>query len=282
LREEILGKEVEKDIVSPKSGDLIIASGQQISRAVARRLVMEDVKEVKLGDGHFLSIEGRLSELLEREVFGKVAAQDISIGENNSVIIKAGQTIDRDGIIKIAEDNVEYLLIREAEAETETRNLIDKAAYLAGIKQVATGRPVVLGITKASLATESFLSASSFQQTTHVLADSAIKGKIDELVGLKENVIIGKIIPAGTGFPEYRKVKLETEEGMDDSSQLNLLGDKGIDLRELMNYEEENNIENILQPLGNNEEEDEVNEEFGHFENLTDDSDDDEDNDFDN
>jgi len=69
---------------------------------------------------------------------------------------------------------------------------------------------------------------------------------------------------------------------MDDSSQLNLLGDKGIDLRELMNYEEENNIENILQPLGNNEEEDEVNEEFGHFENLTDDSDDDEDNDFDN
>ncbi len=282
LREEILGKEVEKDIVSPKSGDLIIASGQQISRAVARRLVMEDVKEVKLGDGHFLSIEGRLSELLEREVFGKVAAQDISIGENNSVIIKAGQTIDREGIIKIAEDNVEYLLIREAEAETETRNLIDKAAYLAGIKQVATGRPVVLGITKASLATESFLSASSFQQTTHVLADSAIKGKIDELVGLKENVIIGKIIPAGTGFPEYRKVKLETEEGMDDSSQLNLLGDKGIDLRELMNYEEDNNIEDILQPLGNNEEEDEIDEEFGHFENLTSDSGDDEDNDFDN
>ena len=275
---------MEKDIISPKSGDLIIASGQQISRAVARRLVMDDVKEVKLGDGRFFSIEGRLSELLEREVVGKVAAQDISIEENGSILIKAGQTIDRDGVIKIADDNVEYLLIREADAETETRSLVENLVYLAGTKQVATGRPVVLGITKASLATESFLSASSFQQTTHVLADSAIKGKVDELVGLKENVIIGKIIPAGTGFPEYRKVKLETEEHMEDTSELAFHGDQSVDLRELMNYEEEIDIEEILHPHQNKTEDEEIDEdpeEFGHFESQIDSDKDEEESNFD-
>ncbi|NQD53702.1 hypothetical protein HP440_24805, partial [Bacillus altitudinis] len=74
-------------------------------------------------------------------------------------------------------------------------------------KRPATGRPVLLGITKASLETDSFLSAASFQETTRVLTDAAIKGKRDELLGLKENVIIGKLVPAGTGMPNYRKVK---------------------------------------------------------------------------
>jgi DNA-directed RNA polymerase subunit beta' len=71
-------------------------------------------------------------------------------------------------------------------------------------KPPATGRPVILGITKASLETDSFLSAASFQETTRVLTDAAIKGKRDELLGLKENVIIGKLVPAGTGMQRYR------------------------------------------------------------------------------
>ena len=73
----------------------------------------------------------------------------------------------------------------------------------------ATSRPVLLGITKASLETNSFLSAASFQETTRVLTDAAIRGKRDELLGLKENVIIGKIIPAGTGMQRYRKMEPE-------------------------------------------------------------------------
>ena len=71
----------------------------------------------------------------------------------------------------------------------------------------ATARPVILGITKAALETNSFLSAASCQETTRVLTDSAIRGKNDPLVGLKENVIIGKIIPAGTGMSTYRNIK---------------------------------------------------------------------------
>ena len=70
----------------------------------------------------------------------------------------------------------------------------------------ATGKRVLLGITKASLATDSFLSAASFQETTRVLTDAAVKGKIDPLLGLKENVIIGKLIPAGTGLARYRNI----------------------------------------------------------------------------
>ncbi len=83
---------------------------------------------------------------------------------------------------------------------------VNKKAFLEG-KRPATARPVLLGITKASLETESFLSAASFQETTRVLTDAAIKGKRDDLLGLKENVIIGKLVPAGTGMLRYRKVE---------------------------------------------------------------------------
>ena len=77
-------------------------------------------------------------------------------------------------------------------------------------KEPATGEQIMLGITKASLATDSFLSAASFQETTKVLTEAAIKGKVDHLVGLKENVIIGKLIPAGTGLKRYRDIQLDT------------------------------------------------------------------------
>lgn len=78
-------------------------------------------------------------------------------------------------------------------------------------KSPATAKPVLLGITKASLETDSFLSAASFQETTRVLTDAAIKGKRDYLLGLKENVIIGKLVPAGTGMPVYRDVQLKED-----------------------------------------------------------------------
>ena len=87
-------------------------------------------------------------------------------------------------------------------------------------KLPADGKQVLLGITKASLATNSFLSAASFQETTKVLTEAAIKGKVDPLIGLKENVIIGKLIPAGTGMKRYRDVKLNTDLEEDDSLEV--------------------------------------------------------------
>ena len=94
--------------------------------------------------------------------------------------------------------------------------LVDRQAYEAANRKALTeggrpaeGRPVLMGITKASLATDSWLSAASFQETTKVLTDAAIQGKFDTLVGLKENVILGKLIPAGTGLERYHNIRVE-------------------------------------------------------------------------
>ena len=96
---------------------------------------------------------------------------------------------------------------------------------------IATARPVILGVTKASLATDSFLSAASFQETTRVLTEAAINGKIDPLIGLKENVIIGKLIPAGTGMQRYRKVEFDGAiEPAHDYSQKEEQYDESMDL----------------------------------------------------
>ncbi len=103
--------------------------------------------------------------------------------------------------------------------EFEAKNI---AAREEG-KIPATGKRVLLGITKASLATDSFLSAASFQETTRVLTDAAIKGKIDDLVGLKENVIIGKLIPAGTGMQRYLDTRINTEIEMEEAEKEQLL-----------------------------------------------------------
>ncbi len=83
-------------------------------------------------------------------------------------------------------------------------------ALIAEGKEPAEGKQVMLGITKASLATDSFLSAASFQETTKVLTEAAINGKVDHLIGLKENVLIGKLIPAGTGMKRYREISLDS------------------------------------------------------------------------
>ena len=99
------------------------------------------------------------------------------------------------------------------------RDILRKSPYFEEInenlieqgKEPAEGSQVMLGITKASLATNSFLSAASFQETTKVLTDAAIKGKVDPLIGLKENVLIGKLIPAGTGMRRYRETRLNTD-----------------------------------------------------------------------
>lgn len=88
----------------------------------------------------------------------------------------------------------------------------ENARVLTKSGKPAVGRPLLLGITKASLSTDSFISAASFQETTRVLTEASISGRIDYLRGLKENVIMGRLIPAGTGMEYYRNIKLLTEE----------------------------------------------------------------------
>ena len=110
-------------------------------------------------------------------------------------------------------------IIESGDAEMLPGELVERARFEAENRRIvseggtpASGRPELMGITKASLATESWLSAASFQETTRVLTDAAIHAKSDPLLGLKENVIIGKLIPAGTGLARYRNVRVEPTE----------------------------------------------------------------------
>ena len=102
---------------------------------------------------------------------------------------------------------------------------------------------IILGITKAALATDSFMSAASFQETTKVLTDAAIKGKVDNLIGLKENVIIGKLIPAGTGIPRYRDVKLDVleEEMVDEITDI----EEFDEIEEIQEFDDVEAVENL-------------------------------------
>ncbi len=122
------------------------------------------------------------------EVIGRQMLRKVKVEDNGDTSMFAGSLVD----------------INEFNEENEK--------MIAEGLRPATGKRALLGITKASLATESFLSAASFQETTRVLTEAAIKGKSDSLIGLKENVIIGKLIPAGTGMQAYRNVKINTEE----------------------------------------------------------------------
>ena len=103
----------------------------------------------------------------------------------------------------------------------------------------ADGTPLLLGITKASLSTESFISAASFQETTRVLTEAAIAGRVDYLRGLKENVIVGRLIPAGTGMPAYRDIYMEKEEHAPAPTLEELLRPEDEEALSLADFEDE-------------------------------------------
>jgi DNA-directed RNA polymerase subunit beta' len=143
---------------------------------------------------------------LVREVQKVYRTQSVDIHDKHiEVIIR--QMLRRVTIIDSG--STEFLpgaLAERADFETQNRRVVAEGG------EPASGRPVLMGITKASLATESWLSAASFQETTRILTDAAINGKRDKLVGLKENVIIGKLIPAGTGIGRYRNIQVQPTE----------------------------------------------------------------------
>jgi len=143
---------------------------------------------------------------LVQEVQEVYRSQGVSIHDKHIEVI-VRQMLKRVTIIDSG--STEFLpgsLVDRAQFEAENRRVVSEGG------EPASGRPVLMGITKASLATESWLSAASFQETTRVLTDAAIQAKSDSLLGLKENVIIGKLIPAGTGISRYRNVRVEPTE----------------------------------------------------------------------
>ena len=180
------------------------------------RIKIQDGAELEAGDE---LTEGSVNPHDILKIKGLRAVQDYMIQEVQRVYRLQGVEINDKHIEVIVRQMLKKVRVEESgDSDFLPGTMVDALEFEdknieleAEGKEPATGEQIMLGITKASLATNSFLSAASFQETTKVLTEAAIKGKIDPLVGLKENVIIGKHIPAGTGMRKYRDVKLDTE-----------------------------------------------------------------------
>ena len=202
-----------------KKTDIVITDDEGNSKAYP---VSRDTR-VKVTEGQIVSKGEEITEGSENphdivRILGVRAVQDYMIREVQKVYRIQGVEINDKHIELIVRQMLKKIVIESAgdsdflpgsQVDTIEFTEVNERLEEEG-KQPATGTPIILGITKASLATNSFMSAASFQETTKVLTDAAINGKVDPLIGLKENVIIGKLIPAGTGMKRYQDIKLDT------------------------------------------------------------------------
>ncbi|MED0968405.1 DNA-directed RNA polymerase subunit beta' [Bacillus paramycoides] len=197
-QEVVVQGEVEaRTYAIPYGARLKVTPGQPISHG-------KELTEGSIDPKELLKVTDitAVQEYLLREVQKVYRMQGVEIGDKH-VEVMVRQMLRKVRVSDAGETDVLPGTLLDIHQFTDAN-----AKVLLKGKQPATARPVLLGITKASLETDSFLSAASFQETTRVLTDAAIKGKRDELLGLKENVIIGKLVPAGTGMNRYRKVDL--------------------------------------------------------------------------
>ena len=215
----------EKD---PRGADIVVVTNPETGERFEKQIVYGSTLKVSEGDviqkGTPIT-EGSIEPGEILQVLGGLAVQEYLISEVQKVYRTQGVDINDKHIEVIVRQMMRKVKIEEqGDTNMFTGEVVDKSEFLAanekiaaanaadgGSRQPATAVPVLLGITKASLATDSFMSAASFQETTRVLTEAAIKGKVDPLLGLKENVIIGKLIPAGTGLVEYEEIYNEPE-----------------------------------------------------------------------
>ncbi|WP_062349795.1 DNA-directed RNA polymerase subunit beta' [Bacillus kwashiorkori] len=186
---------------APYTARLKVTVGDKVTRG-------QELTEGSIDPKELLKVKDVLSvqEYLLREVQRVYRMQGVEIGDKH-IEVMVRQMLRKVRVIDSGDTDVLPGTLLDIHQFTEAN---EKVLLEGGTP--ATGRPVLLGITKASLETDSFLSAASFQETTRVLTDAAIKGKQDELLGLKENVIIGKLIPAGTGMQMYRRANLKFKD----------------------------------------------------------------------
>ncbi|EUJ21777.1 DNA-directed RNA polymerase subunit beta' [Listeria aquatica] len=194
----IQGTDDRRSYTVPYTARLRVQEGSVVDRGEALTEGSIDPKAlIRVRD--VLSVQ----EYLLAEVQKVYRMQGVEIGDKH-VEVMVRQMLRKIRVMDTGDTDILPGTLMDIQSFTEA----NRDAIMNG-NQPATGRPVLLGITKASLETDSFLSAASFQETTRVLTDAAIKGKRDELLGLKENVILGKLVPAGTGIGRYRKLKSE-------------------------------------------------------------------------
>ena len=223
---EIDGKVKIKE--SKKKKEIVVTSKDD-----SRTYVIPFGSKMKVKDGDIVEagtpfIEGSINPNEILGIKGPEGVYEYLISEVQKVYRNQGvdindkhiEVIGRQMLKKVrVEDNGDTTMSPGSLVDMYEFEYMNEKAVAEG-KRPATGKRVLLGITKASLATDSFLSAASFQETTRVLTEAAIKGKTDDLIGLKENVIIGKLIPAGTGMQVYQNIKINTEKELEQVSDV--------------------------------------------------------------
>ena len=210
FREDAKGKKI---VVTPDDG------GEEVAYPITRRqkLLVEEGSRVDVGQK---MVVGAIDPKQVLRILGPRATQVHLVNEIQSVYRSQGVGIHDKHIEVIVRQMLKRITVLEAgDADLLPGELVERGRFETENRRVVTtggkaasGRPELMGITKASLATESWLSAASFQETTRVLTDAALSEKSDPLLGLKENVIIGKLIPAGTGLARYRNIRVEPTE----------------------------------------------------------------------
>lgn len=211
---KVKGEHETRTYMVPGAARLLVEIGDKVGPG-------EVLNEGSIEPKQLLQVAGlnTTQEYLLKEVQKVYRMQGVEIGDKH-VEVMVRQMLRKVRIIDAGDTSLLPGALVEIHTFTDANKEIFKQR-----KRPATAKPVLLGITKASLETESFLSAASFQETTRVLTDAAIKGKRDDLLGLKENVIIGKLIPAGTGMPKYKNVEIDVAEKAVSEDEAVLLED---------------------------------------------------------
>ena len=225
---EIKGQATIKD--TKKKREIVVTDDEE---GISKTYLIPYGSRIKIMDGAILAAGDELTE-------GSVNPHDIlrikGVRDVQDYMLREVQRVYRLQGVEISDKHIEVIvrqMLKKVRVEENGDSsflpgtLVDALDFedenerlLAEGKEPAEGKRVLLGITKASLATDSFLSAASFQETTKVLTDAAIKGKVDHLIGLKENVIIGKLIPAGTGMKCYSNIKLDSDDAVLEDEEL--------------------------------------------------------------
>jgi len=180
----------------------------RVDARIVRGLVEKELTGIEItlsGERMVLTREKALREVLAELAYGKVLLSSLR-DEAGEILVPSGTEVNKEVLEILVQASPSEMVVRSLHASGEERRLIEKVSFVRRLSEEPMYMPLLHGITKAALATESFLSAASFQQTAQVLARAAVRSEEDTLRGLKENVIIGHLMPAGTGVDRYRKL----------------------------------------------------------------------------
>ncbi|MDR1048280.1 MAG: DNA-directed RNA polymerase subunit beta', partial [Synergistaceae bacterium] len=191
-----------------REGNPIPDISQFVDARVVRELADGKIEAIETEEGGVIPRGELLRRFLTAKIHGKVLLSVVFSG--GPAFLDLGREADAALIDAIADREPVEIFVRPISAKTVVKPLIRNVTFVRKLRESPDCKPFIHGITKAALATDSFLSAASFQQTAQILAGAAVKGQIDPLHGLKENVIIGHLIPAGTGAEGFRKIEAES------------------------------------------------------------------------